>query len=285
MKIIKSVSSMQGYSLKWRGKKKIGFVPTMGYLHEGHVSLLKKAVKENDIVVLSIFVNPIQFGPKEDYKKYPRNFKRDEVIAKEAGTDVVFCPSWEDMYPKGYKSYVEVKDLQDYLCGKLRPGHFRGVATVVTKLFNIVQPYNAYFGQKDAQQSIIIRQMVKDLNIPVRVKIVQTFRGGDGLAMSSRNSYLSQREREAALILPKTLLEIKKYILSGEDNVSFLSKKANELIKKEPLAKLDYFSFVDGNTLIPVTKLVGDILVVVAVRFGATRLIDNFRLKMEIKNV
>lgn len=283
MEIIKSISSMQEYSLKWRDRKKIGFVPTMGYLHEGHVSLLKEAAKENDVVVLSIFVNPIQFGPKEDYKKYPRNFKRDEITAKEAGTDIIFCPLWKDMYPKGYKSYVEVEDLQDCLCGKSRPGHFRGVATVVTKLFNIVQPHNAYFGQKDAQQSVIIKRMVKDLNIPVRMKVLKTFREKDGLAMSSRNSYLSQKELEAALVLPETLLEIKKDILSGEHDVNLLSKKARKLIKKEPLAKLDYFSFVDEKTLTPVAKLSGNILAAAAVRFGAARLIDNFR--MEIKNV
>lgn len=281
MKIIKSVSLMQGYSLKWGDKKRIGFVPTMGSLHEGHVSLLRKAVKENDIVVLSIFVNPIQFGTGEDYKKYPRNFERDEAIAKNAGVDIIFCPLWKDMYPDGYKSYVEVRGLQDYLCGKSRPGHFVGVATVVIKLFNIVRPHNAYFGQKDAQQSIIIRQMVKDLNIPVCIKILQTFREKDGLAMSSRNNYLSQKEREAALVLPKTLLDIKKDILSGERNVGLLSRKANMLIENEPLARLDYFSFVDEKTLAPIEKLSGDILVAAAVWFGAARLIDNFKIRIK----
>ncbi|MEW6087974.1 MAG: pantoate--beta-alanine ligase [bacterium] len=280
MKIIKKVSLMQKYSLKWRDKKKIGFVPTMGYLHEGHLSLLKRACGENDIVILSIFVNPIQFGPKEDYGKYPRDFKRDEKIAEKAGVDVIFYPSRPDMYPEGYKSYVEVKDLQDYLCGKSRPGHFRGVATVVLKLFNIIQPYNAYFGQKDAQQAIIIKQMVKDLNIPLNIKILKTFREKDGLAMSSRNSYLSEKERRAALILSKTLLEIKKDILSGERDAALLSRKAGRLIKKEPLSKPDYFSFVNERTLVPVQKLSGNILAAAALWIGKTRLVDNFRLKV-----
>lgn len=281
MKIIKNVSVMQEYSLKWRDKKKIGFVPTMGFLHEGHVSLLRKAVKESDIVVLSIFVNPIQFGPGGDYKRYPRNFERDRVIAKNAGVDVIFCPLWKDMYPDGYKSYVEVRNLQDCLCGKSRPEHFVGVTTVVIKLFNIVQPHNAYFGQKDAQQSIIIKQMVKDLNIPVNVKVLQTFREKDGLAMSSRNGYLSREERKAALVLPRTLMEIKNDISSGERNVNLLSRKANRLIENEPLARVDYFSFVDEKTLSPVAKLSGDILVAAAVWFGTARLIDNFKIRIK----
>lgn len=281
MKVIENISLMQEYSLKWRDKKRIGFVPTMGALHEGHVSLLRKAVKESDIVVLSIFVNPIQFGPGEDYKKYPRNFERDKAIAKNAGVDVMFCPLWKDMYPDGYKSYVEVRDLQGYLCGKSRPGHFAGVTTVVIKLFNIVQPHNAYFGQKDAQQSIIIKQMVKDLNIPVHIKILQTFREKDGLAMSSRNGYLSREERKAARVLPRTLMEIKNDISSGERNVNLLSRKANRLIENEPLASVDYFSFVDEKTLSPVAELSGNVLVAAAVWFGTARLIDNFKIRIK----
>ncbi|MDD5772909.1 MAG: pantoate--beta-alanine ligase [bacterium] len=278
MKIIRNISSMQKYSLKCRDKKKIGFVPTMGYLHEGHLSLIKRARKENDIVVLSIFVNPIQFGPKEDFEKYPRDFKRDERMSKSAGADIIFYPSWKDMYPEGYKTYLEVKDLQDHLCGRSRPGHFKGVATVVAKLFNIVQPFNAYFGQKDAQQCIIIKQMTRDLNIPVNIKVLETFRESDGLAMSSRNSYLLPKERKAALVVSRTLLAIKKNILSGERNINLLSVKANKLIKKEPLARLDYFSFADENTLEKITKLSGNVLVSAAVWIGKTRLIDNFRI-------
>jgi pantoate--beta-alanine ligase len=278
MKIIKNVSLMQKYSLKCRGEKTIGFVPTMGYLHEGHLSLIKRARKENDVVVLSIFVNPIQFGPKEDFEKYPRDFMRDEKMAKGAGTDIVFYPSRKDMYPEGYKTYLEVKDLQDNLCGESRPGHFKGVATVVAKLFNVVQPCNAYFGQKDAQQCIIIKQMARDLNFPVNIKVLETFRERDGLAMSSRNSYLSKKERADALVVPKTLREIKKDILSGERNAKLLYNKASGLIKKEPLARLDYFSFSDEETLDKIAKLSGNVLVSAAVWIGKTRLIDNFKI-------
>jgi pantoate--beta-alanine ligase len=199
-------------------------------------------------------------------------------MAKGAGADIVFYPSRKDMYPEGYKTYLEVKELQDKLCGGSRPGHFRGVATVVAKLFNIVQPHNAYFGQKDAQQCIIIKQMARDLNIPVNIRILRTFRERDGLAMSSRNSYLSAKERKAALVVPEVLREIKKNILSGERNVKLLYNKADEFIKKEPLARLDYFSFSDDKTLNKITELSGNVLVSAAVRIGKTRLIDNFKI-------
>ncbi len=210
MKIIRSIKEMAGFSQKLHIKgKAIGFVPTMGALHEGHFSLIRQAHKENDIVVVSVFVNPIQFGPKEDYRCYPRNLKSDTRLCEKAGADVIFCPDVQDMYPDNYKTYIEVYDLSNILCGKFRPGHFKGVATVVAKLFNIVNPTVSYFGQKDAQQAIIIKKMAEDLHIPIKIKVMPIVREKDGLAMSSHNIYLNKDERQDAIVLYQTLIQAK----------------------------------------------------------------------------
>jgi pantoate--beta-alanine ligase len=276
MKLIRSIKKMHEFSKKAHLKgKTIGFVPTMGYLHEGHLSLIKKARKENDFVVVSIFVNPIQFGPKEDFKRYPRDLRRDMKLAKQIGTDIIFYPNVKDMYPKGFKTYVNVEELSDKLCGKFRPGHFKGVATVVTKLFNIVCPDIAYFGQKDAQQAIIIKRMVKDLNIPVKIKVLPIIREKDGLAMSSRNVYLNDKERRDALVLYQALNLAKDLIKSGITDTDKIIKKMRKLINKKENAKIDYISIVDMDDLNPIKKISNKCLIALAVWIGKTRLIDN----------
>ncbi len=226
MQIIKAPNKLTSIikSLKKQGKT-IGFVPTMGALHEGHVSLIKKARKENDIVVLSIFVNPTQFGPKEDYKKYPRNFSRDSAIAKKAGVDIIFAPSAKEMYEESFSTYVEETNLSNILEGAIRPGHFRGVTTVVLKLFNIVQPDISYFGQKDWQQAVIIKKMVKDLNLDTEIKVLPTIREKDGLAQSSRNIYLNKDEQKSATILYRSLTEAKRLIENGLTDAEEIKKR------------------------------------------------------------
>lgn len=276
MQIVRDIKKMQRIASELRQRDKaIGFVPTMGALHDGHLSLMRQARRENDCVVVSIFVNPTQFAPHEDFKKYPRNFKRDILLSKKEGADIIFCPDASLMFPLDYKTYVDVEGLSDFLCGKFRPGHFRGVATVVTKLFNIVQPENAYFGQKDAQQATIIKKMVYDLNIPARIKVLPTVREADGLAMSSRNSYLSPAERAQALVLSQALSLAKNLIKKGDRNSLSVIRKLRRLIKGKKMVRVQYISIVDPKTLEPVKKIEDKVLITLAVYFGKTRLIDN----------
>lgn len=279
MKIIRSVKLMQGYSNRLkRQNKRIGFVPTMGYLHEGHLSLVRRSTKENDATVVSIFVNPTQFGPREDFAKYPRDFGRDEGMLRKAGADVIFYPTPKQMYPQPYHTYVNVEGLTDVLCGRSRPGHFRGVATVVTKLFNIVKPDTAYFGQKDAQQAIVIKKMAADLDMDLKIKVMPTVRERDGLAKSSRNAYLNPRERKDAVILYKSLLLAKGMIKKGERSAHKIIGKMEELIKQKRSSRIDYAEIVDQKTLRPVENIRGEILIALAVYIGKTRLIDNLKL-------
>lgn len=259
--------------------KTIGFVPTMGSLHDGHISLIKKARKETDIVVLSIFVNPTQFGPKEDYKKYPRNFSRDSKIAKKEGVDIIFAPEVIYMYTKDHSTYTEETELSKILEGAVRPGHFKGVATVVLKLFNIIQPDISYFGQKDYQQAVIIKRMVKDLNLDTKIKVLPTVREKDGLAKSSRNSYLNKAERKAATILYKSLTEAKKQIRSGLTDAEKVKKKIKNMLDKGPLAEIDYVEIRKPSNLEPIKKITDKVVILLAVRIGKVRLIDNVIVK------
>jgi pantoate--beta-alanine ligase len=254
----------------------VGFVPTMGYLHEGHISLVKQSRKENDVTAVSIFVNPTQFGPKEDFKTYPRDTDRDLRLLKEVGTDVVFMPSAEEMYPPNYSTWVDVEKLTSRLEGEVRPGHFRGVTTVVNKLFNIVEPTRSYFGQKDAQQALVLRKMAVDLNMNLEVIVLPTVREPDGLAMSSRNVYLDEKQRKAAVILYKSLTMAAGLRKKGEKDAAKIRQKMTELIKSEPLGTIDYISIADTATLDELEEIKGEALVSLAVRFGRTRLIDNF---------
>jgi pantoate--beta-alanine ligase len=260
--------------------KAIGFVPTMGYLHEGHLSLVKAAKKHTDVVVMSIFVNPMQFGPKEDFEKYPRDFKRDEQMASDAGVDIIFYPSVKDMYPEGYSTYVTVEGLTDTLCGASRPAHFRGVTTVVAKLLNIVKPDVAYFGQKDAQQAIVIKKMAQDLNMDVEVKVMPIVRERDGLAMSSRNSYLSEDERRDALILYQALKKAESLVSDGERSSKKIVKAMKDMISAKPSVRLDYVSVVDTKSLKEVDMISKEALVAIAAQVGRTRLIDNAIVKV-----
>jgi len=261
-------------SLKSRGQG-ISFVPTMGFLHQGHLRLIRAARKENQQVVVSIFVNPIQFGAKDDLKRYPRNFKKDLASCKKEGVKIIFYPDIKEMYPEGYKTYVTVQGLSDLLCGKFRPGHFQGVTTVVAKLFNLIQPDIAYFGQKDAQQALIIQKMVQDLNMPVQVEVLPTVREPDGLAMSSRNSYLKKDERHDALVLRKALIRARELISLGERRPQEIIRKMKQLIKKSKSAKIQYISIVDLKDLKPVSRIKDNLLIALAVYIGRVRLIDN----------
>ncbi len=281
MRIIESISDMITIiKAQRKAGKSIGFVPTMGYLHEGHLSLVRASVSENDITVMSIFVNPIQFGANEDYGKYPRDMNSDCVLAEGAGVDVVFAPTVEGMYPSGFKTHVTVSGITEILCGKSRQGHFDGVTTVVNKLFNIIKPDNAYFGQKDAQQSIVIKKMVSDLNMGIKIIVCPIVREDDGLAMSSRNVYLSQMERKAAVILSKSLLETTEIIKNGERRKEKILEHIKSRISNESMGHIEYIAMVDGDTLEEVKTLKGKMLIALAVKFGATRLIDNIILEV-----
>jgi len=255
--------------------KPVGFVPTMGFLHEGHLKLVRESRREAGLTVVSIFVNPLQFGPKEDFKEYPRDPVRDANLLEQEGVDILFCPEAADMYPPGFKTFVEVRDLQDKLCGASRPGHFRGVCTVVLKLFDIVRPDFAFFGQKDAQQAVIIKHMTADLNLPVTIKVCPIVREADGLAMSSRNTHLSPEERHAALVLPRSLEAARQGYLEGERRTGVLLERMAALIKKEPLARVDDLAAVSPETLEPVANVEDEVLFALAVFIGRTRLIDN----------
>lgn len=281
MKVVKSVSGMKAAVRSLKAKRlAIGFVPTMGYLHEGHLSLVRKCRKSADVSVVSIFVNPLQFGPREDIRRYPRDFARDAGLLKREGVDFLFSPDDREMYPEDYRTTVEVSDLQDGLCGRSRPGHFKGVATVVLKLFNIVQPDVAFFGQKDAQQAVILRKMVEDLNLNVKIRILPIVREPDGLAMSSRNVYLNEEERRAALILSRSLAEARRMFKRGERRTGVIVARLREMIAAEPLARVDYIEIVDHKDLSPVDLIRRDALAALAVFIGRTRLIDNIILKV-----
>ncbi|TAM39979.1 pantoate--beta-alanine ligase [bacterium] len=262
-----------------QNKKRVGFVPTMGALHAGHLSLIKQAVKENNTVVVSIFVNPAQFGPQEDLKKYPRLLKMDLALCRQAGVDFIFLPENKIMYPRGYSTFVNVEGLSEVLCGSSRPGHFRGVATVVAKLFNIVRPDVLYLGQKDAQQAVIIARMIKDLNFPVKVKVLPTVRGNDGVALSSRNAYLSDKEREDAVVLSKALLLAQSLIDNGQRHADRIINRMKELISKKRSARIDYAAVVDLENLMPLKKIKPGCLIALAVKIGKTRLIDNIIIR------
>lgn len=259
---------------------RVGFVPTMGYLHEGHKSLIEAAKRDNDKVVVSIFVNPIQFGPKEDFASYPRDLQKDAALCEAAGVDWIFHPEAEEMYEKDFCTYVDMEGLTGELCGKSRPTHFRGVQTVVSKLFHIIPADRAYFGQKDAQQLAVIKKMVCDLSMDVEIIGCPIIREEDGLAKSSRNTYLSAKEREAALILSKGLQHGKEMIMQGERSAKRVKTGILECIMEEPMAEVDYVEIVDFNTITPVETLEGEILCAIAVYIGKTRLIDNFIIKL-----
>jgi pantoate--beta-alanine ligase len=265
--------------LKRKGKT-IGLVPTMGYLHQGHLSLVRIAKSKSDVLVVSLFVNPTQFGPGEDLKGYPRDFKRDRLLLEEEGCDFVFAPRMEDMYPEGYLTYVTVEKITGKLEGRTRPTHFRGVTTIVAKLFNIVQPDIAVFGQKDAQQAVVLKKMVDDLNYGIKMMIAPTIREKDGLALSSRNRYLSEEERKQAAVLYESLREAKKLIGKGERSAKKIISRMRNMINKQPSAELDYIAITDARNLEPLSRLKGEVLISLAVRFGKARLIDNIKVKV-----
>ena len=277
MQIVSSIEELRSIIKWWRGEgHSIGLVPTMGYLHEGHKSLIVKAVSENDRVVVSDFVNPTQFGPNEDLSSYPRDLSRDAALCEEAGADVVFHPEPEEMYDKGNCTFVDMDSLTKGLCGKTRPTHFRGVCTVVSKLFHIVTPDKAYFGEKDAQQLAVIRRMVRDLSYGIEVVACPIVREADGLARSSRNTYLNPAERKAALCLSRAVFRGQELVGAGERDAEKLVAEMRAVIEAEPLARIDYVSAVDGETMLPVEELTDGVLAAMAVYIGKTRLIDNF---------
>lgn len=277
MKIVSTVNDVRNTVKEWKKNGlKVGLVPTMGFLHEGHLSLIKKAVLENDKVVVSVFVNPTQFGPNEDFEAYPRDLNKDAALCEEAGADLIFHPEPEEMYPDGFCSSVNMTGLTDALCGKSRPIHFQGVCTVVSKLFNIVAPDNAYFGEKDAQQLAIIKRMVKDLNFDIKITGCPIIREEDGLAKSSRNTYLNPEERQAAIVLSKAVKCGRSLVEGGEKDSAVILKEMKSIIENEPLARIDYVEIVDMNTMKNIDKVKGDVLCAMAVYIGKTRLIDNF---------
>ena len=279
--IIESIQGLREYLKEGRKQgKTIGFVPTMGFLHEGHLSLIRRAKSENDIVVVSDFVNPTQFAPNEDFDSYPRNIEMDEKLATSAGADVIFHPSVEEMYPAGNSTFVEMEgSITKVLCGASRPSQFRGVTTVVAMLFNIVQPDKAYFGQKDAQQAAVLIKMVRDLQMDLQIVVCPIIRETDGLAMSSRNTYLSDEERKQALVLNQSLLKAKNSFENGEFDVQELIEIIRGKINEMPLADIDYVSIYDFPSLGEIKKIENKALAAVAVRFGKTRLIDNIVLE------
>ncbi|WP_302772086.1 pantoate--beta-alanine ligase [Anaerotignum lactatifermentans] len=277
MNIVKTISEVRNEVKNWRKQGlSVGLVPTMGYLHEGHKSLIDRACKENDKVVVSVFVNPTQFGPGEDLATYPRDIQRDAALCEDAGAALIFNPEPEEMYLDDFHTYVTMESLSDELCGKTRPIHFRGVCTVVSKLFHIVAPDRAYFGQKDAQQLAIIKRMVRDLNFDIEIVGCPIVRESDGLAKSSRNTYLNPEERKAALVLSKAVGLGQELIQKGERNADVIVEKMKQLIEEEPLAKIDYVQAVDAISIQPVAEIKGTVLVAMAVYIGKTRLIDNF---------
>jgi pantoate--beta-alanine ligase len=280
MRIVESPQDMQQISENLRLEREtIGLVPTMGAFHEGHLSLMRAARDACSQVVVSLFVNPAQFGPGEDFAQYPRTSDQDKSLAEKVGVDYLFTPSEETMYPKEYETYVDVERLTKVLCGASRPAHFRGVTTIVAKLFNIVRPHKAFFGQKDAQQTVVIRRMVEDLNMGIEIVELPIVRERDGLAMSSRNQYLSPEERREATILHKSLEEARRLVKTGERNSDTIVGAMARMIRMASHAQLDYVETVDASTLEPLDELRGEVLIALAVRIGSARLIDNIKLK------
>lgn len=277
MQVVKTIAEIKESRRQISGS--IGLVPTMGYFHQGHLALVKQARAENLTVVVSIFVNPTQFGSSEDFVTYPRDFDRDLKLLEKEGVDVVFMPSDEEMYPSEFSSWVDIEKVTERLEGTSRPGHFRGVATVVAKLLNIIQPTKAYFGQKDAQQVVVIKKMVTDFNMGLEIVVVPTVRESDGLAMSSRNTYLNPQERQAALVLFKSLSLAKQLWEGGEKDTDKIRQQMASLIQKEPLAQIDYVSIADVDTLEELKEIDRPALASLAVRIGKTRLIDNMFLE------
>lgn len=280
MRIVTGIEEMRGLVQEERAAgRTVGLVPTMGYFHRGHLSLMQRAREENDFVVVSLFVNPTQFGPGEDFRDYPRDLERDAAVAEEAGVDCLFHPRAEDMYPEPYLTYVVVENITEPLCGASRPGHFRGVTTVVAKLFHIVPAHRAYFGMKDAQQALVIRKMVEDLNFDIEVVVCPTVREEDGLAMSSRNVYLKPEERKAATVLYRSLRLAEKLVREGERDAGVILAEMRRLIDEEPLVEPEYIEAVDYRLLRPVTRMEGEVLIALAARVGRARLIDNVLLR------
>jgi pantoate--beta-alanine ligase len=280
MEIIEAIGDLRKAIRKARAAgQTIGLVPTMGYLHDGHLSLMRRARKENDLVVATVFVNPTQFGPNEDFEAYPRDEQRDIDLMQSENVDIAFMPESSDLYPDGYATYVNVQGPMTHtLCGASRPGHFKGVTTIVTKLFHLTAPHRAYFGQKDAQQVAVIRQMVRDLDFDLQVVSCPTVREPDGLAMSSRNSYLSESQRTDAVVISKALFEARDMIVAGETQACKVIEHIRSRIGAVNQADIDYLSVVDFNTLGDLEILEGSVLIAVAVKFGSTRLIDNLAI-------
>lgn len=282
MEIVTTVQQVREQAKAWKKEGlSVGLVPTMGYLHEGHQSLIKRAVAENDKVVVSIFVNPIQFGPNEDFEQYPRDLEKDAALCEETGAALIFHPEAAEMYPEGFCTHVGMTGLTDNLCGAKRPGHFQGVCTVVSKLFNIVAPDRAYFGEKDAQQLAVIRRMVRDMNIDVEVVGCPIVREPSGLAKSSRNTYLSREEKRAACVLDRSLTAARSLMNRGERSAENILGVIREEIKEEDLAEIDYIKMVDALTMEDVETADRDVLIAIAVYVGKTRLIDNFTFHVE----
>ena len=277
MEVVKTIPELRTLRQKLSGT--VGFVPTMGHLHEGHLALVKQASMENSAVIVSIYVNPTQFSLSEDFADYPRDLNRDLELLRREAVDIIFVPSDDEMYPPGFSSWVDVEEVTERLEGAFRPGHFRGVATIVTKLLNIVRPSRAYFGQKDAQQVAVVKRVVADLNMGLEIVVVPTVRESDGLAMSSRNIYLSSRERQAATILFQSLMLARQLWQDGEKNTDKIQQQMTSLIQKEPLAQIDYISIADAETLEELKSIDRPALAVLAVRIGKTRLIDNMPLE------
>ena len=281
MEITGSIREVRAQVKEWRRQGlTVGLVPTMGYLHEGHKSLIDRAVAENDRVVVSDFVNPIQFGVNEDLATYPRDIEADKRLCGEAGAHLIFHPEAEEMYAPDFSTYVEMQKVSEGLCGRTRPTHFRGVCTVVCKLFHIVMPDRAYFGQKDAQQLAVIRRMVRDLDMDIQIVGCPIIREADGLAKSSRNTYLNKEEREAALVLSRAVFQGESMMKNGERDAEAVLAAMRELIESEPLARIDYVEMVDSDSIQPLTRAEGSVLVAMAVYIGNTRLIDNFMMRV-----
>lgn len=279
MKIVRTISEVRQHVKEWRSQGlTVGLVPTMGYLHEGHQSLIAAAVKGNDRVVVSVFVNPKQFGPAEDLASYPRDLEKDAALCEETGAHLLFHPEPAEMYPDGYCAFADVEELGKVLCGKTRPIHFRGVCTVIVKLFNIVMPDRMYFGQKDAQQLTIVRRLARDLNMPVEIVGCPIVREADGLAKSSRNAYLNPEERRTAVILSRAIAAGRAIAQTGKAAPDEIREVMLQTLAEEPAANVEYVEIVDSQTLLPVDNLSNPVLVAIAVRIGKTRLIDNFTL-------
>lgn len=279
MRLVRTIPELREILAEERRAGSIGLVPTMGYLHPGHLSLVEASRAQNRFTVMSIFVNPTQFGPGEDFERYPRDLERDRALAEAAGVDLLFHPEPAEIYPAGYRTYVTVEGLSERLCGRFRPGHFRGVATVVSKLFHLVEPRRAYFGQKDAQQVAVLRKMVRDLNFDLEIVVCPTVRESDGLALSSRNVYLSPAERQAATVLSRALFWARDRVLEGQREAAVLLEGMRQMLEAEPLCRLEYLEVVDAENLEPLAHLRGDVLIALAAYFGRTRLIDNVVLE------